>query len=54
MTRVPILLILATSLSALTIWATASYPTVGRTADRHPLFVEAASPRVPLLAMTIL
>ncbi len=54
MTRAPILLALATSLSALTIWATAFDPAVGRTADRHPLFVEAASPRVPMLAMTIL
>jgi len=54
MPRALILLVLATSLSALTIGATALDPAVGRTADRHQPFVEGSSPRVPLLAMTIL
>ena len=53
MPRALITFVHATLHSALAVWTTAVGPAVGRTADRHPLFVEAASPRVPLLAMTI-
>lgn len=54
MPRALITLAVAISLSALTFWATAIGPAVGRTAERGVLLVEAAAPRVPILAMTIL
>jgi hypothetical protein len=49
MLRALTLFALATSLSAMTIWATAYRP-----ADNPPLLVERASPRLAFPAMTIL
>jgi len=53
MPRVLITLALATSLSAMTVWAAVG-AAIERPADRNPLLVEIASPLRPTLAITIL
>ncbi|MDQ3074203.1 MAG: hypothetical protein M3Q88_01125 [Pseudomonadota bacterium] len=54
MIRAVMMLAVAASLSALTIWATAVGPAVGRTAERGTLLVEPGAPRVAILAISIL
>jgi hypothetical protein len=54
MPRVLILLCLACSIGAAAVHSAAAQRTAGRSADCDRLFVEAASPLAPTLAITIL